>query len=158
MGPHRGGCSVALNRPNAIFTAAWVDRLSPSVDRSMDATVELYDPDTSGSVWDYETGTWAEGSATSLYFGKARVQPIRGTSSINNNANDTTVQSVLVSIPIGPGKVLDLRPQHRGRVLDAPLMPVLKNLVYIVQEVIDSQNAIERTFLMRVDQESRENG
>ena len=55
----------------------------------MDATVELYDPDTSGSEWDYETGTWAEGSATALYFGKARVQPIRSTSSINNNANDT---------------------------------------------------------------------
>lgn len=149
---------MALGRGGDIFTQGWVDRLAPATLRTMPAEVEFYDPDLSEAVYDPATNSYIGGTVTSLYRGMARVQPIRSTSSVNNNANDTTVQSVLISIPIAFGKDLDLRTEHRGRVWSAPLMPVLTKFVYVVQEVIDSANAIERTFVMRVDQERIQNG
>ena len=60
----------------------------------MPATVVIYDPEVSEAEYDYDTGTWVGGTVDAVYTGKARVQPIRGTSSVNQNANDTTLQSV----------------------------------------------------------------
>ena len=122
----------------------------------MPATVVIYDPEVSEAEYDYDTGTWVGGTVDAVYTGKARVQPIRGTSSVNQNANDTTVQSVLISIPIGIGKNLDLRPKHRARVTSAPLNPTVTKYVYVMQEVVDSSNPLERTFVFRVNQEQIE--
>ena len=144
---------MALGRTTEVFSQKWQDRLSPATLHTMPATVQLFDPELADSVFNYTTGTWEDNPLAVLYEGKARVQPIRSTSSINNGANDTTVQSVLVSIPITAGKTLNLRPEHRGKVLTAPLMPVLTTFFYVVQEVMDSANPIERTFMFRVDQE-----
>lgn len=149
---------MALGRNTEVFSQKWQTRLAPATLNTMPCQVEFYDPELSEAVFDYSTGTWSEGEVKRLWSGMARIQPIRGTSSVNNNANDTTVQSVLVSIPIFDGRDLDLRTRDRGRVLSAPLMPVLKNYVYVAQEIIDSGNAIERTFVFRVDQERVENG
>lgn len=124
----------------------------------MPATVVIYDPEVSEAEYDYDTGTWVGGTVDAVYTGKARVQPIRGTSSVNQNANDTTVQSVLISIPIGIGKNLDLRTYHRARVTEAPLNPTVCKYVYVMQEVVDSANPIERTFVFRVNQEMVDNG
>ena len=124
----------------------------------MPATVLIYDPDTGEATWDYTTGTWTSDPITELYNGKCRVQPIRGTSSVNQNANDTTVQSVLISIPIGIGKNLDLRPEHRARVTADVLNPTTMAYVYVMQEVVDSSNPLERTFVFRVNQEMIDNG
>lgn len=124
----------------------------------MPATVQMYDPEMSDSVWDYDTSSWVDEPLVLLYDGKCRVQPIRGTSSVNQNSNDSTVQSVLISIPIGVGKTLDLRPKHRARVTSAPLNPTVTKYVYVMQEVVDSSNPLERTFVFRVNQEQVEEG
>lgn len=124
----------------------------------MPAFVQIYNPDVSEREFDYATGTWAEEVVDELYSGKARVQPIRGTSSVNQNANDTTVQSVLISIPIDIGKNLDLRTYHRARVIDCELNPTIEKYVYVMQEVVDSSNPLERTFVFRVNQEMVDNG
>lgn len=125
------------------FTPAWVDRLKGIPERGMNAKVRFTDPKTQSVVLDNVP---------------ARIQPIRSAVPKDNLANDTRTQVILVSIPIDQGRTLDLRPRHRAVVIDCPLMPVLKNFLYIASEVSDSSNAIERTFQFTVDIEAVWNG
>lgn len=120
-----------------VFTQGWVDKLSKTPERFMPATVQFLDPVT----------------RTVILTSKARVQPVRTAVPHDNDATDTMTQVVLVSIPIGVGKTLDLRPMHRAAITSSPLMPVLTNFLYVVSEVLDSANAIERTFYFTVDLE-----
>lgn len=119
----------------------------------MIASVQFYDPTTAEAVYDPTTNTYIT-VPDILLTCKARVQPIRSAAIKDRAADSTTVQTVLVSIPIGLAKNLDLRPRHRGRVLSSPLMPVLSNFIYVVREVMDSSNPIERTFYFDVNQEA----
>ena len=118
-----------------IFSPEWVARLSSVPERTMNATVEFLDPAT----------------RTVILTTKARVQPVRSSNPKPNSVADTQQQVVLVSIPISVGKNLDLRPRHRAAVKACVNMPTLTKFVYVVQEVLDSSNAIERTFYFMVD-------
>lgn len=82
---------------------------------------------------------------------KARVQPLRSAVPHERSINDTRTQTVLVSIPIDIGKTLDLRPKHRGVVVQCDLLPILTNYLFVVAEVLDSSNPIERTYQFTVD-------
>lgn len=143
--------------PRALFSQEWVDGLKQVPQSAMVATVQFYDPNTGTAVYDpveneYTTVPTVIGPSSI----PARVQPIRSASQKNSaTANDTSVQTVLVSIPIDAGREIDLRPRHRGKVLTSPLLPLLANFVYVVQEVLDSSNPIERTFYFSVDQEAK---
>lgn len=125
-----------------IVTPAWVERISSSPERFMPALVDFLDPETE-SV---------------LLTTKARVQPIRSSNPKPNMQVDTQQQSVRVSIPIAVGRNLDLRPKHRMAVTWCPTMPVLTKFLYVVQEVLDSVNAVERTFVCAVDLEVTPSG
>jgi len=100
----------------------------------MTATIKIYDPNTGAAVYDPVTGTYTT-APTSIYTGKARVQPVRGARATAIAGNDTFTQVVLVSIPIDAGKLLDLRPKHRMQVTAAPLNPTLTAYLFAVQEV-----------------------
>lgn len=157
-GEGRGYLVGLSTNPRPLFSLEWVDGLKQVPESAMAGSVQFYDPATGSAVYDPATNTYVTVPAiigpTSI---PARVQPIRSASSKNNLANDTTVQNVLVSIPIDIGRNIDLRPRHRGKVLSAPLMPVLSNFVYVVQEIMDSSNPIERTFYFTVNQEAKAN-
>ena len=146
---------MALNKPwsNNIFSQSWVDNLKGSPERAMVATVVFYDPAISTSTYNSTTNTYTS-TPVVLLTTKARVQPQRRANDKSNLANDTSVEMVLVSIPIDTGKNLDLRPRHRAKVTVSPLLPLLTKFVYVVNEVLDSSNPIERTFRFKVDLES----
>lgn len=127
---------------NEIATPEWVARIAPSPERFMPATVEFLDPETE----------------TVLLTSPARVQPVRSSNPKPNNVADTQQQVVLVSIPIALGRTLDLRPKHRAAVTVCGNMPLLTNFLYVVQEVMDSGNAVERTFYFMVDIEVTPSG
>lgn len=119
----------------------------------MVADVQFFDPTVSEAIYDPVTNAYITVPEILLTC-KARVQPIRSAAQKAVPGNSTSVQTVLVSVPIGLAKNLDLRPKHRAKVLDSPLMPVLANFLYVVREVIDSSNPIERTFQFDVNQET----
>ena len=118
-----------------IATPDWVARIAPSPERFMPCTVQFLDPETESVI------------LTS----PARVQPVRTSNPKPNNVADTQQQVVLVSIPIALGRTLDLRPKHRAAVTACVNNPTLTNFLYVVQEVLDSGNAVERTFYFMVD-------
>ena len=131
------GLSTRQDR-DQIFTDRWICQLSKAVERWMPARVEFLDPTTQTEI---------------LVDVPARIQPIRSSVERPNYVNDTHTQTVLVSIPIHIGRTLDLRPKHRARVTSAPNMPILENYLFVVQETLDSANAVERTFYFTVDLE-----
>lgn len=128
------GLSTAFDK-NIIVSQTWVDHVSKTPERFMAGTVEFLDPVT----------------RTVLLTTKARIQPVRSGNPKPNNVVDTQQQTVLVSIPIAVGKNLDLRPKHRAAVTQCLNNPTLTKFLYVVQEVMDSSNPVERTFYFTVD-------
>lgn len=137
-----------------LFSQDWVDALKGVPNRGMKATILLYNPKISQSVYDPETDEWVDVTQT-LYEGKARVQPLRSANRTQQGGNETTVQSTLISIPIDDALALDIRPGYQVDVLTAPLNPSLLGYQLVVSEIMDSSNPIERTFMCTVDQETQ---
>jgi hypothetical protein len=134
-----------------IFSPAFVEALRGAPEAAMDAVVRVFDPMTIQAVLDPETNTYSN-TFTPLYTGIGRVQPLRSANQTTDAGNATTVQNVLFSIPIS-NKALDLRPGLQATVLSSELNPVLTKYQYVIKEIIDSSNPIEKTFLCTVNQE-----
>lgn len=102
-------------------------------------------------TYDDATDTWSQTTTTYLT-DKARVQPVR--SSLNNNdpSNETTIQTVLVSVPISNNTV-DLKRGLQMSVLVSPLNPQLLRYTFVVDSLVDSSNPLERTFYCAVNEE-----
>lgn len=144
---------MALNQTlGQVFTPEWVAALRGAPENGMAATGRVYrarrgdyDPTTNTYplTYDYNITT------------KMRVQPLRSATPRIVPNNTTDVQTVLFSVPIDTLVGVDLRTGDQVRVTDAPLNPVLANYTYVVFEIMDSSNPVERTFLCRMDEEER---
>lgn len=145
--------AVALNAAyGPIFSQGLVDTMRPSVEAVMAAEGRVYrakrgpyDPVTNDYplVYDYNITS------------RMRVQPLRSATPRIIPNNTTDVQTVLVSVPINALGATDVRPGDQVRVTEAPLNPALLNYTYIIFEVMDSSNPLERTLLCRSDQEEK---
>lgn len=143
------------SNPRGLFSQAWVDNLKSVPELGMKATILLYNPNVSQSVYDPETDTWVDVTQT-LYTGKARVQPLRSANRTGQGGNETTVQTVLLSIPIDEARDIDIRPELQVEVLTSPLNPSLLGYQFVVTEIMDSSNPLERTFMCTVNQETED--
>lgn len=135
-----------------LFSPAWQEALRGAPESAMDATVLIYDPNVQNDVYDADTDTWTR-VPSNIYSGKARVQPLRSANDIAQPGNETTVQTVLISIPISTNS-LAFRPGLRAEVLSAPLNPSLLAYQFVLSDITDSSNPIERTLLFTVNQET----
>lgn len=138
-----------------LFSEAWVQALRGAPESAMSAAVRVFDPKSHTAVYDAAENDYTV-DLVSIYQGKARVQPLRSAGQVSDPINPTTVQAVLVSIPIA-NKALDLRTGLQMFVLASPLNPTLVNYKYVISEIMDSSNPIEKTFLCTVNQELRVN-
>lgn len=143
---------MALNAAKKpLFSDEWAEGLRFSVESGMIASVHLFEPGGEG-VWDPDINDWTEPEPVTLYEGKARVQPIRAAADKAVPGNATTVQSVLVSVP-REATALDIRPGQQVRVTAAAMNPQLTEFLFVVHEVMDSSNPLEKTFYCKVNQE-----
>lgn len=136
-----------------VFTQEWVDALKGVPESAMPASVQIWRKD-GEPQYDETTNTYTQ-AKTIWYEGKARVQPIRNASDKVQPGDSTTVQNVLISVPIGAVKDADFRPQNQARVTVSPLNPALCKYQYVLQEIMDSSNPIERTLMFVVNQEQQ---
>lgn len=140
---------MALLRDRDLFTSKWQTGLKPAPESGMKGKIAVYT----------RTVTYVNNVPTvvkSYVYGgagaqaaKARVQPL-GVVSKNVEPGDTAyVQRVLFSVPIAN---LSLKPEEMYvDVIDGGLNPELVGPVFLIEEVLDSSNPIERTFITRVD-------
>ncbi len=127
------------------FNTVWQQHLSSAAQVAMNAEIEVFYTNIGEAEFDPETGdyTYPE-TETILYTGKARIQPIRAAV----DRDQTQIQTVLVSIP---DLSVDVRPKHKMRVVSCAENIVLSHYKYVVHEVVDSSNLIERTFYVKSD-------
>ena len=144
---------MGLNyRPVELFNPEWVKALKGAPESAMSATVMIYAPNTSTEVYDPDTDTWTS-VPTIIYSGPARVQPLRSANSKDQPGNETTVQTVLVSLPVITSDI-NFRPGQRMDVLAAPLNVSLLTYQFVLHEITDSSNPLERTLMFTLDQET----
>lgn len=143
---------MALNAAKKpLFSDEWAEGLRFSVESGMIASVHLFEPGGEG-VWDPSINDWTEPTPVTLYEGKARVQPIRAAADKSVPGNATTVQTVLLSVP-REATALDIRPGQQVRVTSAAMNPQLTEFLFVVHEVLDSSNPLEKTLYCKVNQE-----
>lgn len=111
---------------------------------AMIGRVEVFDPNLSESVYDPITNDYTDVKAIILA-DKARIQPIRSTAIKPSQGDDTSIQTVLFSVPI-THKAVVFKPWYQVTILEAPLNPSLVGVTCVLSEVLDSSNPIERTF------------
>jgi hypothetical protein len=144
---------MALNAAyGPLFTQGMVDAMQPSVTSVMAAEGRIYR--SVRGEYDETTNTYP---LTYVYniTSKMRVQPLRSATPRIIPNNTTDVQTVLVSVPISALGATDVRPGDQVRVTSAPLNPALTKYTYIIFEIMDSSNPLERTVLCRSDQEEK---
>lgn len=135
-----------------LFTQEWVEALAPVAESGMTATIRIYELD-GEPTYDPDTGQYTT-PEIEHYVGKSRVQPLRSVRTALLPGNDTGVQSVQFQIPIEDGKDFDLRPRMKVLVTACVLNPVLTAYAYQIQEIVDSSNPFERTFVCAVNTET----
>lgn len=140
------------SNPKALFSQAWVDSLKGAPESAMVANVLITDPHSSTRVYNPDTDTWNDVS-TIVYTGKARVQPLRSAAEKAPLGNETTVQTVLVSLPIS-SNTLNFRPGQLLEVLTAALNPSLLGYQFVLNDIVDSSNPFERTLMFQINQET----
>lgn len=142
-----------IGTADLIFTQEWVDGLKRVPESGMAATIRIFVPGKE-TGWDSTTNTPILAPDVVIYEDKARVQPIRAASQKAVPTNTTSLQTVLFSIPI-ENKALDLKMSYQVRVLEAPLNPTLVKFKYVLSELLDSSNPLEKTFYCTVDLEKQ---
>lgn len=133
------------------FTQKWQDGLAASREMFMPCQVRIFDQ--GESEYDPATNTYGYPNLVELYVGKARVQPIRSAVSKLLPQDNTAIQTVLISVPIGEVQDIDFRGGLQARVTECLLFPSLKSYQFALLEIMDSGNPAERTLLFTVDQE-----
>jgi len=132
---------VLKSRP--LFSLEWQARHARQTERAMIAAIAIYEVvgepvyDTATDTWTAETTTW--------YTGRARVQPISSAFQAAASGNSTSVQKTLFSIPIAQ-IALELRTDLLVAVTASPLNTSLLAYSFVISEVLDSSNPIEKTF------------
>lgn len=135
-----------------LFSEAWQDHYRVVPERGMKGKIKIVDLDLSEETYVESQNDYVTVEHVS-YTGKARVQPLRSARNVNGPGNDTTVQDVLFSVPIKSAPA-NLRPlRFHVYVTEAPLNPDLTRMLFVVHEVVDSTNPLERTFICKVNQE-----
>jgi hypothetical protein len=140
----------SLSRPGELFTLAWVGAIKSVPESAMSATIHVYH--TQGSTYDPNADEWTE-TVVDIYTGAARVQPLRSANLKKLPGNETTVITFLFSIPV-ENNTLDIRTGHQVVVTEAVLNPALTTYEFVVSEITDSSNPVERTFLCTMNQET----
>lgn len=160
---------MALNRVRPLYTPRWQRGMVRAVAGTFDAEVALYRVENGQGEYNPDTDEW-ERETTTFYTGPARVQPVRVPQVVPASGDTTSLQRVLVSLPLTdtidellPGnivhyvegtKTMDIYPGLEVKILSAPLLPALENYILYVRDTVNEANAFERTIICDVNQEA----
>lgn len=143
---------MALNSRSALHPK-WVTH-NRNVSTSFQVcTAAIYHQDLGDRVYDPVANTW-DSTATEIWTGAARIQPLSASSQRTVMTNDTFVRQVQVQIDFDESSIADIRPGDYMLVSASPYDATLTKFVYIVRSVINSSNPWQRTLVCEVDMES----
>lgn len=148
---------MALNTRGAV-DPRWLTHNRGVLRALMLATVDIVRSGGSTQEYDATTGTWTVNSTT-IFTGRARVQPVNAVNETSDTYNPTFLKTVRVQLDYNSntaagatGEIPDIRPNDKLRVT-ASHNESLTKFIYVVTDVLNSSNAWERTLLCKVDTE-----
>jgi hypothetical protein len=115
--------------------------------------VNIYNEQLSSRVYNPTTNAW-DSTETSIWAGKARIQPLATAADRNMTGNNTEVQRVEMQIDFAGSSIADIRPGSYVIVSNSPLDANLTKFIYIVKSVMNSSNPWQRTLMCEVDMEA----
>jgi len=147
---------LALNTRGSV-DPRWLTHNS-GVSRALElADVEIYNATPGNQEYDATTGTWST-NVTTLFTGRARIQPVNAINESNDTYNPTFLKTVRVQLSYNSntvtgstGQMPDIRPNDKMRVTSSPYNESLTKFIYVVTDVLNSSNSWERTLLCKVD-------
>ena len=116
-------------------------------------TATIYYQNLQGRSYNATTNTW-DSTATSIWSGNARIQPLSNSSERMVTTNDTFVRQVQVHINFAGNTIADIRPGYYMIINTSPLDANLTKFIYVVRSVMNSSNPWQRTLICEVDMES----
>lgn len=141
----------------SIDFAAIASEMRSTVAHWYNATVEVVDPNTADMVWDITTNAYTGDSATSVWSGTGRIQPISRATTPTGRVYDPSLQYVLVQIPYD-NTLNYIRPGMSVRISDGGENHYLEELELTIMSTMNSSYGWNTTLECQVDLKSVANG
>lgn len=149
---------MALNSRAAVHPK-WLTHNNPVQSSLQLATIEVFDPNVSASVYNEETNTWTSARSV-VWTGKARIQAVRKTIGRDVQANPSSFQIFEVHIDLRGNTLAgaeytmpDIRPNHQMFVTSSPFDATLENYIFIITGSLNTSNPWGKMLQCEVDQE-----
>jgi len=125
--------------------------------------ITIYNENLGVRAYNATANTWTT-SATAIWSGKARIQPLTKGTNRSAKTNPTDIREVEFQIDFNKNTVsgatapmADLRPGNYIIVNTSPYDATLKTFSYVIRSVMNSSNPWQRTIIAEVDMESDPN-
>ena len=148
---------MAISKNTPIDFAKIATEMRDIVARWYNATVEVVDPNIRDQVWDLATNTFSGSSQTTIWTGKARVQPLRASSEPNIGVGEGSIRGARIQVPYDATVSL-IEKGFQVRITDGGENHVLENLQFVVTSAINSSYGWNTTIECEVDAKSVEDG
>ncbi len=146
---------MALNNRSAL-DPRWAYHNRPVARSFMNCNVSVFHQGLEGQEYNAVTNEWLN-SATEIWSGSARIQPLSNSTNVNAISNETKSRRVQMQLDLTGGPMVDIRPGDYIVVEDSPIDSFLESYVYIVREAINSSNPWVRTVVCDVNLEADPN-
>lgn len=152
-----GGTDVAISSNTPIDFAAIAVAMRGTVARWYNASVQIIDPNLEDQTWDPVTNTYSGNSATVIYSGSARVQPIGADRTPAMDFAQAGIRGIRVQVPYDASIPL-IRKGLQVKVTNGGEDAVLETLQFVVSSAINSSYGWNRTIECDVDVKSVADG
>ena len=148
-----GGTSVAIYKNAVIDFHKIAVEMRSVVEGWYNAQVEVIDTNLREQTWDMATNTYGATTETIVWSGKARIQPVRSSSTPQLEVTQGSIQGVMVQVPYDATLGL-VRKGMQVRVTSGGEDAVLEDLILVVRSAINSSYGWNRTIECDADVKS----
>ena len=148
---------MAISKNSSIDFAKIALQMRPIVARWYNAEVEIIDPNLQDLIWDEYTNEYQNNPESIVWWGKARVQPIRTEIMPDLGIMQAGIQGVRIQVPYDADLSL-VRKGMQVRVTDGGEDKVLETIQFVVRAAINSSYGWNRTIECDADVRSPSDG
>lgn len=141
---------MAISKNTGIDFAKIAIEMRAITERWYNASVEIIDPNLEDQTWDYATNTYTNNPASSIWSGKARIQPIASESLVDLDVAQGSVRKLRIQVPYDESLPL-IREGLQIVVTDGGENLQLENVMITVRGAINSSYGWNTTIECNVD-------
>jgi len=148
---------MAISKNTGIDFAKIALEMRSITERWYNASVEIIDPNLEDQAWNMATNTFTNAPESTLWSGKARIQPLGNGSVDSGLIMQNGISAIRVQIPYDVDLPL-IRKGLQVKVTDGGEDHVLESLQFVVRSAVNSSYGWNRTIECDVDVKSASDG